>query len=61
MNKHLPNTAGLSNDRQLLRSLLTEGDSVLNEQPEAVINHQAPYRSGIGQVPKPVVGGPGHA
>ena len=30
------------NDRQLLRSLLTEGDSVLNEQPEAVINHQAP-------------------
>ena len=30
------------NDRQLLRSLLTEGDSVLNKQPEAVINNQAP-------------------
>jgi hypothetical protein len=30
------------NDRQLLRSLLTEGDSVRTEQPEAVINHQAP-------------------
>ena len=30
------------NDHQLLRSLLTEGDSVLHEQPEAVVNHQAP-------------------
>ena len=30
------------NDRQLLRSLLAEGESVLSEQPEAIVNHQAP-------------------
>jgi hypothetical protein len=28
------------NERQLLRSLLSEGESALHDQPEAVINHQ---------------------
>lgn len=28
------------NERQLLRSLLSEGDAVLQGQPEAFINHQ---------------------
>ena len=30
------------NDRQLLRSLLTEGDAALIDHPEADVNHQAP-------------------
>lgn len=30
----------LRNERQLLRSLLSEGDAVLQDQPEAFINHQ---------------------
>jgi hypothetical protein len=30
------------NDRQLLRTLLSEGESALTEQPEAHVNHQAP-------------------
>ena len=30
------------NDRQLLRTLLSEGEPALTEQPEAHVNHQAP-------------------
>jgi len=37
------------NDRQLLRSLLSEGEAVLNEQPEATINHQAPVEVVLGK------------
>ena len=37
------------NDRQLLRSLLSEGEAVRNEQPEAVINHQAPVEVVLGK------------
>ena len=48
------------NDRQLLRSLLTEGDSVLNEQPEAVINHQAPTEVVLAKFQNLFVGGPCH-
>ena len=37
------------NDRQLLRSLLSEGEAVPNEQPEATINHQAPVEVVLGK------------
>ena len=37
------------NDRQLLRSLLAEGETVLNDQPEAIINHQAPVEVVLGK------------
>ena len=32
------------NDRQLLRSLLTDGETVLQDHPEAHVNHQAPVQ-----------------